>query len=312
MGKWYIDVQKQLGIKPTPQNNKFLQNWQRWEGGHFKNDAKYNWLNTTHGTGSSINSVGVKRFRDYNEGIRYTAETLLNGRYDDIVGALQQGNPYKYNVASGLQTWVSGSPTGNPGYAAKVLGRKSSSGSVAPKASLPKGGRGPKGNPGLATDPGDGNKYFAELAREVFGGSLGESFAQAYFPEAKKKTKASQRDASKRSLIYKPGQAIMLRTKYKGTHVTDGLGWGKKTAEDIMGSPGTPVLAPVGGRVIYWHPTGAQGGGSMLLRLDNGQEMWLGHIDGGMQKGTRFKPGQELAVISPDHPRPHVHVDVRG
>lgn len=150
MNDWRRALLKAIGAPATPSNLRFLTNWQRWEGGHTNNSAKFNWLNTTQesqGAIGEINSVGVKRFNNFQNGIIATASTLMNGRYDDIVQAMIKGNPYKYDVSSGLQTWVSGSPTGNPGYAQKVLG-----GSAAPKAAqaYTSAGRGAKA---LAVDP---------------------------------------------------------------------------------------------------------------------------------------------------------------
>lgn len=127
MKDWRVALLHTLGYKPTKQNLKFLDTWQRWEGGHTGNDAKWNWLNTTKdapGAVRSINSVGVKAFDSFGHGIHATAATLKNGRYGDILDALSSGNPYKFNPSAGLQTWVSGSPTGNPGYAQKILGGK--------------------------------------------------------------------------------------------------------------------------------------------------------------------------------------------
>src|SRR6188508_321634 len=124
MADWRVAVLKRLGYKPTKQNLSFLDSWQRWEGGHTNNDAKWNWLNTTRGKGRSINSVGVKAFGSFGEGVQNTVATLRNGRYGDILEGLASGDPYTHDVSAGLQTWVSGSPTGNPGYAQKVLGRK--------------------------------------------------------------------------------------------------------------------------------------------------------------------------------------------
>jgi murein DD-endopeptidase MepM/ murein hydrolase activator NlpD len=96
-----------------------------------------------------------------------------------------------------------------------------------------------------------------------------------------------------------------------GTHVTDGLGWGTKTAQDIMAHPGTPVNAWVGGTVERLGS--AQGGQSMYFKADNGEEYWLGHIDGkySLPAGTRVQKGQLLTRISADHAAPHLHIDSR-
>jgi cell wall-associated NlpC family hydrolase len=123
MTDWRKALLGSMGYRATPQNMKFLSTWQRWEGGHTANTARFNWLNTTHGSGPKINSVGVRRFGSFQEGIRYTAETLHNGRYQDILDGLASGDPYSSDVSAGLQTWVSGRADGNPAYAAKVLGQ---------------------------------------------------------------------------------------------------------------------------------------------------------------------------------------------
>jgi cell wall-associated NlpC family hydrolase len=123
MNDWRKALLGTLNFKPTPQNLTFLDTWQRWEGGHTNNTARFNWLNTTRGDGPAINSVGVKRFSSFQQGIQSTAETLMNGRYQDILDGLASGDPYSKDVAAGLQVWVSGRPDGNPKYAQKVLGQ---------------------------------------------------------------------------------------------------------------------------------------------------------------------------------------------
>ena len=93
----------------------------------------------------------------------------------------------------------------------------------------------------------------------------------------------------------------------KGTHVTDGLGWGTQTANDTMGDPGTTVGAPEDGYVVR-HGS-AQGGEALYFQGNSGRLYWIGHIDQLAPVGTRIRKGKTLAVISADHPRPHVHVD---
>lgn len=122
---WKIALLSSLGAPLTKQNLRFLSNWQRWEGGHTNNSASFNWLNTTSGESyPSINSVGVRAFPDFQTGIDYTKQTLLNGRYNNIVAGLRSGNPYKFPVSNDLSVWVSGSPTKGLKYAKKVLGSK--------------------------------------------------------------------------------------------------------------------------------------------------------------------------------------------
>lgn len=111
--------------------------------------------------------------------------------------------------------------------------------------------------------------------------------------------------------LERAGKTIVLPTSWRGTHVTSGLGWGTRTASDIMGSPGTPVGAPETGVVEYWKPQGAQGGGSMLIRTPGGAHYWLGHLAQGVPAGTRVRRGQRIASISPEHAAPHVHIDKR-
>lgn len=127
MQDWRLALLKSIGAPATKKNLDFLNTWQRWEGGHTKNDAKYNWLNTTRdapGAVGSINSVGVKAFDSFDHGVAATAATLQSGRYKDIVRGLVSGDPYKAKPVAGLSTWLSGSPTSKAGadYASRVLG----------------------------------------------------------------------------------------------------------------------------------------------------------------------------------------------
>jgi len=129
MAEWRTALLKSLGVPVTPRNKKFLSAWQRWEGGHT------NWLNTTRNTPgavASINSVGVKAYRSFDDGIQALTETLRNGRYQDILDGLAAGDPYSAKPVAGLSTWVSGSADGNLGYASKVLGTKVSAAPASP------------------------------------------------------------------------------------------------------------------------------------------------------------------------------------
>ena len=306
---------KAIGAPATPQNLKFLATWQRWEGGHTKNDAKFNWLNTTHGPGRSINSVGVRRFDSFDRGVKSTAETLMNGKYDDIVAGLTQGNPYKVKPVAGLSTWVSGDPTARPDYAAKVLGGKAAPAPSSPvRVARPPRGSAVGGIPQLSEADETWNWTMDFLNRDRHDQRFLESLKR--LPEPSPQFVPSEPSdhehpdvPTKGPGIHVNGKVMKLGTSWAGTHVTDGLDWnhGAKTARDIMASPGTAVLAPESGEIVR-HGS-AQGGQSMYFLSDSGAMYWLGHIEGMLPVNTRVKRGQRIAVISADHDAPHLHID---
>jgi len=310
MADWRRALLKRLGLPVTQANLTFLATWQRWEGGHTNNSATFNWLNTTHGPGRSINSVGVKAFPSFKVGIDAMAETLMNGRYEDIISAFASGDPYKNAPTSGLETWVSGSPTGNPAYAQKILGGYH--GGATPSA--PGGGATAPTMGRPAAPTGGGFDPTGEIADNLF------HFDTRFLDEMKQ---LREQELPRQPDILRAngspvmprrikGSGIAVPLNWKGTHVTDGLGWGTKTAEDIMGAPGTAVRLPYDVTVVYYHPEGAQGGGSMLVRAKDGREYWLGHIASPHQAGDHIRRGKPVAVIANQHvSAPHVHVDSR-
>jgi hypothetical protein len=103
--QFYQGVAQQLGIPLTPDTLRFMEAWQRAEGGTPDNP----W-NTTEGAPGArvINSVGVKRYGDINTGIDATVRTLLNGRYNGIVDALRRGDVQAALDDPGLRTWSGG------------------------------------------------------------------------------------------------------------------------------------------------------------------------------------------------------------
>ena len=315
MSDWRRDLLKMLKAPITPGNLRFLKTWQRWEGGHTHNEARYNWLNTTMdapGATGEINSVGVKSFASQREGVNALAATLLNGRYGDIVKGLKSGRPFTQDLTAGLSTWVSGSPTARPDYANKIMGsgpgtRRAPAGGDGVRSAYP-GGAGPTGNAGPLPGPDPMAGLDIAFADDPeFLATLRGFMEQPAIPKDR-----PARLGKRRATQSFKGKGMSIPTSWTGTHPTDGLGWGSGTAVDLMGNPGTPVSLQEDVTVVYWHPTGAQGGGSMLVRTDSGREYWLGHIANGRKAGTRVRAGRPLAVISSDHPRPHVHVDRRG
>lgn len=110
--------------------------------------------------------------------------------------------------------------------------------------------------------------------------------------------------------VVTPKTGVVTSKGWSATHVTDNLGWGTKTAGDIMAKPGTPVGAPEDGTIVR-HGS-AQGGQSLYFQGRSGKLYWLGHIDGMLPPGTTAREDQPIAVISADHANPHLHIDVRG
>jgi cell wall-associated NlpC family hydrolase len=103
LSDWRIQVLKELSATTgidypvTEANLRNLGAWWRAEGGHSKNTAQWNWLNTTRRMpGSKVmpggNSAGVQWFPDFRTGVRATVQTLNNGYYGSILAALRNGN----------------------------------------------------------------------------------------------------------------------------------------------------------------------------------------------------------------------------
>ena len=93
--KWAAALLKALGIHQTPGAVRAITGWENAEGGHWHNDARFNPLNTTQpaaGAGNTGTQGNIKQYRNWQQGIQATVETLRNGRYNNILGALRSGN----------------------------------------------------------------------------------------------------------------------------------------------------------------------------------------------------------------------------
>jgi hypothetical protein len=113
--QWATDLLNQLGLPVTAENIKALSAWAQAEG----TKATYNPLATTQSMpgATSFNSVGVRNYASYADGIRATAQTLTNGHYPNILAALRAGNSA---VAVGRA--VANSPWGTGQGVLRVLG----------------------------------------------------------------------------------------------------------------------------------------------------------------------------------------------
>jgi hypothetical protein len=101
-------VLRKLGIKPTAANRKALVGWEKAEGGHWHNDAKFNPLNTTQdmpGSGDTGTQGNISVYRNWNQGVKATAKTLTNGRYGNVLQALKGGSPQDVAKAIDASPW---------------------------------------------------------------------------------------------------------------------------------------------------------------------------------------------------------------
>lgn len=105
---------QKIGAPVTAENLKFLDAWQRAEGGSADNP-----FNTTQDApgARNFNSVGVKRYASMEQGLEATVKTLQNGRYGSIIAALRQGNSAKAAAQA-----LAGTPWGTGELVQKILG----------------------------------------------------------------------------------------------------------------------------------------------------------------------------------------------
>lgn len=112
---WQEAILSGIGAPVTSPNLDFLNAWTRAEGGAAANNP----FNTTQpfSGASSYNSVGVRNYPTPRAGITATIETLKNGRYGNIIAALQRGT----NARSAAQA-LANSPWGTGALVLKILG----------------------------------------------------------------------------------------------------------------------------------------------------------------------------------------------
>ena len=100
-----------------------------YEGGHWKNSAHYNPLNTTLKTSSatgSMNSVGVKRYNSWDAGLDATVQTIKANKYGypAILDALSKGTDTAGVLAavnhSKWGTHIPGYGGGQSGFGASI------------------------------------------------------------------------------------------------------------------------------------------------------------------------------------------------
>ncbi len=110
---WAQALLKSLGMPMTSENVVAIVSWEFAEGGHWYNTAHYNPLNTTQKMpGATVfNSVGVKAYTSWTQGLQATVITLRNGFYGGILSALRSGKS-----AEAVAAAVASSPWGTHGF----------------------------------------------------------------------------------------------------------------------------------------------------------------------------------------------------
>jgi hypothetical protein len=126
MRSWAVSLLQNLGIAPSPGAVQSITRWELAEGGHWNNSARYNPLNTTMNApgAHSINSVGVKAYTSWAQGLSATVATLRN--YRGILAALRSGNYSQFRSAVYSSSWgtKSGPREGRPGRPATLRPRR--------------------------------------------------------------------------------------------------------------------------------------------------------------------------------------------
>ena len=113
--KWANDFLTKIGMPVTAENMRAVEAWQQAEG----TAAKFNPLATTQGgyAGSTnFNSVGVKNFVSYQDGIDANAKVIQNGLYPNILAALRKGNS-----ALDVAIAIKNSPWGSGALVEKIV-----------------------------------------------------------------------------------------------------------------------------------------------------------------------------------------------
>ena len=113
---WAQAFLKSLGVPLTADNVVAIVAWEMAEGGHWYNTAYYNPLNTTQSMpGATVfNSVGVKAYTSWAQGLRASVITIRNGYYGGILDALRRGND-----AQAVADAVAASPWGTGSFTPK-------------------------------------------------------------------------------------------------------------------------------------------------------------------------------------------------
>jgi hypothetical protein len=113
--QWARDFLTKLNMPITAENVRAVSAWEQAEG----TKASFNPLATTQSgfAGETrFNSVGVKNYATYQDGIDANAHAIMNGRYTNVLDALRAGNS-----AQAVAQAIASSPWGTHGGVLRVL-----------------------------------------------------------------------------------------------------------------------------------------------------------------------------------------------
>jgi len=117
---WRERILMGVGVKPTNENLRFMDAWARAEGGNATNNP-FNTTQVVGGMHRNYNELGggmgVQNYNSPQAGIDATVNTLTNGRYGNIIGALRDGDSAVKAAAA-----LAASPWGTGGLVQKILG----------------------------------------------------------------------------------------------------------------------------------------------------------------------------------------------
>ena len=317
---WQALVLKGIGAPVTPQNLMYVNTWARAEGGSASNNP-FNTTQLAPGA-TSYNSVGVRNYASPQQGIQATVQTLLNGRYGNIISALRQGTSAKAAAEA-----LANSPWGTGSLVLKALGSSPVPPAVPPqRLTAPSGGAQKGLSPDLLALFNQGNRLLGL-------NPLSQSFALA--PSRQQTLLGQPARGSSPSLPAPPvsskrfpgvrlGDPIPgnFQTGVGGEHPTAGLpGF---PAHDYFAKPGSPVVAPISGKVVKLSGhdprlgavEGAGGplGWSVYIQGRNGRTYYLTHMGSrDVNVGQTLRAGQLIGTVAnyDKFGRPsHIHMGV--
>jgi hypothetical protein len=113
--QWGRDFLTKLGMPVTSENMRLMKAWQQAEG----TAARFNPLATTQSgfAGETrFNSVGVKNYTSYEDGLNANVKVITNGLYKNILAGLQAGNSAETTAQA-----ITNSPWGTGALVSRIL-----------------------------------------------------------------------------------------------------------------------------------------------------------------------------------------------